>query len=62
MSDAVDLCEVARELERVHVERTLREVYAIAADRTTAFWSGYALACEEMAARLGFDIERKDTP
>lgn len=50
--DGVDLCEVARELERVHIAHVLAEVAALACDRTDAYWSGHSLACEEIAHRL----------
>ncbi len=57
MSANVDLCEVAAALERVHAEMVLRQVYAMAADRTDAYWSGFAHAVEEVACRLGMSCE-----
>lgn len=54
--DGVDLCEVAKELERVHAAHVIAEVAALAGDRTDAYWSGHSLACEEIAHRLGLQL------
>jgi hypothetical protein len=49
----VDLCEVARELERVHASHVISDVEAIADGRTNAYWCGFSMACSEIAHRLG---------
>lgn len=56
-SSEVDLCEVAREIERVAAEKAIRSaswaVINMAPSFRMAFWS----ACEEIAARLGVKYE-----
>ncbi len=50
----VDLCEVARELERVHAEKAIAEAAEAVAGRfTLAYRCGFLQACEEIAARIG---------
>jgi hypothetical protein len=47
-----EVIAVSVALDRIHVRETIDAVKAVAADRTDAYWSGFAMACEEITHRL----------
>lgn len=53
---------VAQWLERVSVREVVKEVNAIAKDRTDGFWAGHSTACEEILHRLAALWGRPDDP
>lgn len=60
--EGVDLCEVARELERVHAEHTINATAAAVQNFADPFRAGWISACEEVACRLNVKFVEPDLP
>lgn len=57
-----EMLGVAQWLERVSVREVIKEVSALAGDRTDALWAGHSTACEEVLHHLAKLWGRSDDP